>query len=129
MSTYYGALLYITFTLWCVCVCAVTPANLKLKRVACIQCFPIGPACEMSVPSHFLEDVTVSGNYQHFPYGSVNSPQKTFSPWLTIFLFQSSEKPIYLLMELPRCLHSKPTQLLKRSFAFSFNCMISFVTE
>lgn len=51
---------------------AVTAFHFKLGTVACFQCFPIGPPRVMSVPFHFLEDVTVSGNYKYFPYGSAN---------------------------------------------------------
>lgn len=113
----------------CVRVRAVTAFHLKSRRVAGFRCVPIGPACVMSVPSHFLEDVTVSGNYQHFPYGSANSPQKEFSLRLSIFPFQSSDKPIHLLMKLPECLNFKPTELHETSFAFGSACVISFAAE
>lgn len=63
----------------------------------CLQCFPTGHVCVISVLSHFLEDVTGSGNCQHFPYGSFNSSQKPFPPCLTFSLFFSSwEMPISL---------------------------------
>lgn len=63
---------------WCACCDCI---SFKIKGT-CFQCFPIGPARVMSVPPHFL---TVSGNYQHFPYRSTNSPSKAFTPWLYFF--------------------------------------------
>lgn len=46
----------------------------------CLHFFPTGHVCVIPVLSHLVEDVTGSGNCQHFPYGSFNSSQKAILP-------------------------------------------------
>lgn len=53
----------------------------------CLSFFSTGHVWVISVLSHLVENVTGSGNCQHFPYGSFNSSQKAVLPRLPFLPF------------------------------------------